>query len=180
MNALFIAVKTLAGIVYPGAESRKWDPEFWPRPTWSAHTVLQPFTKGICFIWQIRARLSIFDIEASQYEPQHWPFACLASWQLWSGAKLLKKNAFFFFVQINATAALMNPQMLQKHPKLRYQEMPLQTGSITWPRTTPMMVLLEVSVNKCVSHVIQTCLTSLARLQWHLVMHIFGECCSKV
>ncbi len=97
MNALFIAVKTLAGIVYPGAESRKWDPEFWPRPTWSAHTVLQPFTKGICFIWQIRARLSIFDIEASQYEPQHWPFACLASWQLWSGAKLLKKNAFFFF-----------------------------------------------------------------------------------
>lgn len=42
-----------------------------------------------------------------------------------------RKMHSFFFVQINATAVLMNPQMLQKHPKLRYQEMPLQTGSIT-------------------------------------------------
>jgi len=71
------------------------------------------------------------------------------------------------FAQINATAALMNPQMLQKHPELRYQEITLQTSRVTWQaRTTPMMVLLEVSADKCVSHVYKHMLVILACHHW--------------
>lgn len=45
MNAVFMPVKTLAGIAYLGAKLRKLDPEFWLRLYLITHTVEEQLTK---------------------------------------------------------------------------------------------------------------------------------------